>query len=82
MFTIAQINTNSSASGPGCYHSEMVGMLVSVTGYVTALDTYGFYMQDSRTSALHEGIYVYLGSSQWSGYTPSFLSTRTIGERE
>ena len=79
--TIAQINTNSSASGPGCYHSEMVGMLVSVTGYVTALDTYGFYMQHSTTSALHEGLYVYVGSSQSANYNAAFLSGRSVGEK-
>ena len=55
-------------------------MLVSVYGYVTALDTYGFYMQDGTTAALHTGLYVYVGSSQWSGYDSSWLDNRSVGE--
>ena len=77
--TIASINTNTT-SGTGCYHSAMMGQLVSAYGYVTGIDAYGFYMQDGVASAPNQGIYVYCGSSQSTGYNASFIA-RTVGER-
>ena len=48
--------------------------------YVTVLDSYGFYCQGSPTGVLDEGLYVYLGNSQWSGYTLSWFTDRVVGE--
>ena len=70
--TIASINTNTTSSG--CYVTAMMGQLVTVYGYVTGVDAYGFYMQDNMASALNEGLYVY-------AYAASFIVNRTVGER-
>ena len=42
----------------------MVGQTVTVFGYVTAVRSNGFYMQDSPVSMPYSGIYVYTASNQ------------------
>ena len=51
---------------------------MTVAGYVTGLDTNGFYMQDGMVAAAHTGIYVYLGTD---ALIAAYLSDRTVGEQ-
>ena len=64
------INYQTAFNGPGtggdCHPSTWVGISVTVSGYVTAVRSSGFYMQDSLTSTPYSGIYVYMGSSMGS----------------
>ena len=75
--TAYQINTDVTGSGD-CEASNLVGTFVTVAGYVTGLDTNGFYMQDGMVAAAHTGIYVYLGTD---ALKTAYLSDRTVGEQ-
>ena len=77
VLTAYQINTNVTGSGD-CEASNLVGTFVTVAGYVTGLDTNGFYMQDGMVAAAHTGIYVYLGTDN---LTAAHLPCRTVGEQ-
>ena len=61
-----------------CEASNLVGTFVTVAGYVTGLDTNGFYMQDGMVAAAHTGIYVYLGTD---ALKTAYLSDRMVGEQ-
>ena len=80
VLTAYQINTNVTGSGD-CEASNLVGTFVAVTGYVTGLDPYGFYMQDGMVAAAHTGIYVYLATEEHASYDPTWMSARVVGER-
>ena len=77
VLTAYQINTNVTGS-EDCEASNLVGTFVTVAGYVTGLDTNGFYMQDGMVAAAHTGIYVYLGTD---ALKTAYLSNRTVGEQ-
>merc|ERR1719197_752027 len=76
VLTAYQINTNVTGS-EDCEASNLVGTFVTVTGYVTGLDTYGFYMQDGMVAAAHTGIYVYLGTDE---LIATHLPGHSVGE--
>ena len=80
VLTAYQINTNVTGS-EDCEASNLVGTFVTVTGYVTGLDPYGFYMQDGMVAAAHTGIYVYLATEEHASYDPTWMSARVVGER-
>jgi len=80
VLTAYQINTNVTGA-EDCVASGTVGTFVSVNGYITALDTYGFYMQDDVVAAAHTGIYVYLATEEHASYDPTWASARVVGER-
>merc|ERR1711907_511759 len=73
VLSLYEINTNLQDEGE-CHASVYEHQLVQVTAFVSAVDSDGFYMQDSPTADLSQGIFVYAGTD---GYG---LDGREVGE--
>ena len=74
VLSLYEINTNLQNEGE-CHASVYEHQLVQVTAYVSAVDSNGFYVQDSPSAGLNQGIFVYTG---YGGYG---LDAREVGEQ-
>ena len=63
LMTIYQISYDASHTATSCAPSAFVSNVVRTRGYVSAVDTDGFYMQEYTTASPFTGMFVYTTSS-------------------